>query len=257
MVLRKVVIAVMVLNTLEPAGSGAEIRDRPAAGNDYVVLLHGLGRTSWSMKRLQWALERKHFHVINIGYPSTRLTIPAAADRLSNTLKERIHDPAARIHFVTHSLGGIVLRQYLAEHRLKNLGRVVMLAPPNQGSELADKLKGFWPYRFFVGPAGAQLGTDTDSFPKRLPPIDFELGVIAGDRSLNPLFSAWIPGSDDGKVSVRSTRTDGMSGFLVVHRSHTWIASNRKVISAVVRFLQTGQFTRTSNPCKDSSGVKS
>jgi len=235
-------VAVMALNFLKPAVDGAEIGLRPNSGGDYVVLIHGLGRTAWSMKRLEWTLERKHYRVINLSYPSTRLSIPAAAKRLEDVLNERISDRKARVHFVTHSLGGIVLRQYLLDHRPENLGRVVMLAPPNRGSELAVKLKSIWPCQFLLGPAGRRLGTDPGSVPRRLPPADFELGVIAGDRSLNPLFSAWIPGPDDGKVSVQSTRVEGMSDFLLVHHSHTWMTWNRDVVSATVQFLQAGRF---------------
>jgi triacylglycerol lipase len=192
------------------------------------------------MKRVEWALRKQGYCVINVSYPSTRLSVEAAAARLDEVLRERIPDPNATIHFVTHSLGGIVLRQYLATHKLTNIGRVVMLAPPNQGSELADRLKDNILYRFATGPAGQQLGTDSSSLPAQLVPADFDLGVIAGDRSLNPLFSAWIPGPDDGKVSVESTRLDGMRDFLIVHHTHTWMMWRTEVIGAVVRFLQAG-----------------
>lgn len=218
----------------------------PAAeqrAGDCVVLLHGLGRSAWSMKRLEWALRKENYQVINRSYPSTRLSVAEAAAWLDDVLKDRPAG-AGQIHFVTHSLGGIVLRQYLAERPIENLGRVVMLAPPNQGSELADKLKPNALYRFFTGPGGQQLGTDAASLPRQLPPADFDLGVVAGDRSLNPLFSNYLPGPDDGKVTVASTRLAGMRDFLVVHHSHTWLAWTRPVTIAVKQFLKSGQFDR-------------
>jgi hypothetical protein len=130
----------------------------------------------------------------------------------------------------------------LAEVHPGNLGRVVMLAPPNRGSEVADRLKDNLFFKLCTGPAGQQLGTDESSVPRRLGPIDFELGVIAGDRSLNPLFSSWIPGPDDGKVSVAAARLDGMKDFLIVHHSHTWMPWSRNVVNATVRFLRAGCF---------------
>ena len=117
-----------------------------------------------------------------------------------------------------------------------------MLAPPNQGSDLAQRLKRYWVYRVATGPAGQQLGTDSSSLPGQLGPAEFELGVIAGDRSLNPLLSAWIPGPDDGKVSVRSTLLSGMCDFLVMHHSHTWMAWSTQVNIAVIEFLNYGRF---------------
>lgn len=211
---------------------------------DYVVLLHGLGRTPLSMKKLDWTLRSQNHRVINMAYPSTRVSIQDAAEFwLGEVLRTQTTNQTVRIHFVTHSLGGIVLRQYLSNHHIENIGRVVMLAPPNQGSELADRLKNNCFYRFATGPAGQQLGTSPTNLPQRLGRPDFELGVVAGDRSLNPLFSAWIPGPDDGKVSVRSTQIIGMEDFLLVHKSHTWMMWSRQVTSSVARFLQTGCFT--------------
>jgi triacylglycerol esterase/lipase EstA (alpha/beta hydrolase family) len=149
-----------------------------------VVLVHGLGRSALSMKGLEWALQKEGYRVINMSYPSSRLTVEETANGwLADLLKERLLDQAAKIHFVAHSLGGIVLRRYLAEHQVENLGRVVMLAPPNRGSELADKLKQNIIYKFFTGPAGQQLGTGAGCLPEQLGPAFFELGIIAGDRS--------------------------------------------------------------------------
>ena len=111
--------------------------------------------------------------------------------------------------------------------------------------ELAERLRNNRLYRLATGPAGQQLGTSESSVPRQLGPIDFELGVIAGDRSLNPLFSLWIPGADDGKVSVRGTQMPRMRDFLVVHRSHTWMAWSRKVTEAVTQFLRSGCFIKS------------
>jgi len=218
-----------------------------AASSDYVILLHGLGRTPLSMKRIEWTLQKQNYRVINVSYPSTRISIEDAADHwLGDVLKNQITDPAANIHFVAHSLGGIVLRQYLTNHEIPNLGRVVMLAPPNHGSELADRLKNNCLYRLATGPAGRQLGTSESCVPSQLAPVDFELGIIAGDRSLNPLFSSWIPGPDDGKVSVRSARIPG-ADFLLVHHSHTWMAWSREVNEATASFLKSGCFNKRQN----------
>jgi len=217
------------------------------AANDYVILLHGLGRTALSMKCLEWTLKKEGYHVINLAYPSTRISVQDAADRwLGKILAEQTPDKTVKIHFVGHSLGGIVLRQYLSDHQIENLGRVVMLAPPNQGSELADRLMNNCLYRLATGPAGQQVGTGDTSLPKQLGPADFELGIIAGDRSLNPLFSKWIPGPDDGKVSVLSAQLPGMRDFLVVHRTHTWMAWSREVTAAVSQFLKAGSFRNCS-----------
>ncbi len=247
----KIMFAVAMLDATRPAIAGAEPGGLQSNAGDYVVLLHGLGRTPLSMQRLEWTLKRQKYRVINPGYPSTRISIQDAADHwLGEILREQITDPAVKIHFATHSLGGIVLRQYLSNHKIENLGRVVMLAPPNQGSELADRLKGNCFYKFFTGPCGQQLGTDVSSVPKRLGPASFGLGIIAGDYSLNPLFSTWIPGPDDGKVSVRSTRIEGMQDFLVVHHSHTWMAWSKEVALAVAQFLKTGQFQAVRPECQ-------
>jgi triacylglycerol lipase len=241
----KLILAVMILNAARPAVASAEPRILPHHEGDYVVLLHGLGRTALSMKKLEWALAKDNYRVINLSFPSTRLSIEDAANSyLDEALRKRVNDQTVKIHFVTHSWGGIVLRQYLSNHKIENLGRVVMLAPPNHGSELADKLKNNCFYRFFTGPSGQQLGAGASSLPNQLGPADFELGIIAGDCTLNPLFSAWIPGLDDGKVSVRSTQLEGMQDFLVVHHSHTWLGWNGGVTLAVVQFLNTGHFTQ-------------
>jgi triacylglycerol lipase len=244
MSMKKMATLFGLLSGLVSAAHG-ESNLREEGAGDYVVLLHGLGRTRLSMSRIERVLQRQNYRVINVSYPSTRLSIEAAAqEALTKTLNEQVRDSSVRVHFVTHSLGGILLRQYLSSRRIENLGRVVMLAPPNQGSELVDKLKKNWLYQFATGPSGQQLGTDEDSVPRRLSAVNFELGVIAGTGSLNPIFSRCLPGLDDGKVSVESTKVRGMRDFLVVPYSHTWMSGRKPVVQSIVSFIQTGQFTQ-------------
>ncbi|MFT5837210.1 MAG: triacylglycerol lipase [Candidatus Azotimanducaceae bacterium] len=128
---------------------------------------------------------------------------------------------------------------------IPNLGRVVMLSPPNQGSEVVDKIGGSWIFRKVNGPAGQQLDTDTNSFVNRLAPIDFECGVLTGDRTINCINSLMIPGKDDGKVSVDSAQIEGVSAFKVVHATHPFIMKKKAVIQEVIHFLKTGAFQKS------------
>lgn len=223
---------------LAPAG-----RSVPAdAARDTVVLVHGLGRTKRSMNALAHHLGQEGFRVINFGYPSTRQPVGTSTEQLRETLQRDPGCGSGKIHFVTHSLGGIVVRALLKEQRPENLGRVVMLSPPNQGSEVADRLRNNIVYKWATGRAGQQLGTEPHSVPNQLGGVDFPVGVITGRRSWNPLFSMWIAGPSDGKVGVARARLAGMSDFLVVPRSHTYIMRSRGVIEQVARFLREGRF---------------
>jgi hypothetical protein len=219
-------------------------QDMPGKG-DYVVLLHGMGRTPRSLRKMEKRLLREGFSVVNLAYPSTRAPIETLATQyLARAIATQCRQPDKKIHFVTHSLGGIVLKYYLQDNTLPNLGRVVMLAPPNQGSELADRWQNNRLYRFFVGPAGQQLGTAPSSLPNRLGAMPFVFGVIAGDRSLNPLTSLLIPGADDGKVAVARTQIAGMKDFLLVHKTHIFIMQDRQVIDQTVYFINNCIFKR-------------
>ncbi|MFT4639595.1 MAG: triacylglycerol lipase [Verrucomicrobiales bacterium] len=214
-----------------------------AAAQETVVLLHGLARTSRCMGKMERSLEAKGYRVLNISYPSRKYP----AEALARIVRQQIVDANvlaedAPLHFVTHSLGGIIVR-YLQQHDpLPNVKRTVMLSPPNHGSEVVDTLGRFRLFKMINGPAGSQLGTGDDGFIAQLDSPDFEVGVITGDRSINLILSLFISGKDDGKVSVESARLPGMRDFRVVHTAHPFIMKNRQVIAATIRFLEQGRF---------------
>lgn len=209
---------------------------------DYVVLLHGMGRTHRSMRKMEKNLSEAGYRVLNLDYPSWRTPLADVSKLLHRTLESQCTNDSRKIHFVTHSYGGIVVRQYAQQHPSPRLGRVVMLAPPNQGSELVEDAKGTFLTKLVVPPTARALGTAANDVPRSLGRVGFELGVIAGDRSWNPLFSLLIPGPDDGQIAVKDARAPGTTDFLRVHATHTFMMRNETVIRHALHFLERGRF---------------
>ena len=242
-----------VLHRLKKIGDKPKVDYEPIRKNfqtdtmsDTVILLHGAGRSPRSMERMAKALTQQGYRIRNLGYPSRQLPIKGLAAHIGVQIDRLQLDQPTKIHFVTHSLGGIVLRYLLQNDAPPNLGRVVMLAPPNQGAVLADIFGRLPFFDWILGPVGAQIGTKPDSVPNILGPANFEVGIIAGNRSFNPLFSPLIPGPDDGRVAVESSKLAGMADFLVLPCIHPLIMNYKEVIRQAIHFLQHGCFERAN-----------
>jgi pimeloyl-ACP methyl ester carboxylesterase len=215
-----------------------------AASGESVVVLHGLARSSDSMSRMVSALEMAGYRVCNVSYPSRKHPIKAlTADFVAPAVRACLSSETDTVHFVTHSLGGVVVRQLARSEPNLRIGRVVMLSPPNHGSEVVDKLGKLSLFKLINGPAGLELDTSDTSLPRTLGPASFDVGIITGSRTINPILSWLIPGDDDGKVSIESARLEGMADFCVIAATHPFIMKNRQAIEQTLGFLAHGRFT--------------
>lgn len=211
-----------------------------------VILLHGVAKTKHCMHKLAKQLQVQGYCVINQSYPSFSDTLPDLAEKtIARLLAECPSDHL--VHFVTHSMGGILVRCYLAKHKVHNLGRVVMLGPPNQGSPLVDILEKLDNKHHFSTQPIMQLGTHRNGFTQQIGNANFELGIIAGKRSVNPILSLFLAGRDDGKVSVENTKLAGMKAHLTLPVTHPFMMKNPKVIQHVLSFLANGHFVASNN----------
>jgi len=228
----------------QPITSSAENLQQPVAGKGCAILLHGLARSASSFDKMAASLSQVGYRVINVDYPSRKQPVESLVSAYVS--KAVAECKGETTHFVTHSMGGILVRYYLANHSLENPGKVVMLSPPNKGSEVVDKLGNIPGFYAFNGPAGQQLGTADDSLPNQLGPVDYPVGVITGNRSINLILSMLIPGDDDGKVSVERAKLAGMADFLVLPHTHPMIMNSDEVIRQTHYFLINGSFDGTS-----------
>jgi triacylglycerol lipase len=220
---------------------------------DCVLLLHGLGRTAMSMSWLARDFRAAGFFVVNQGYPSRSGAVETFMPRVNKQIAQcRNARPAGRIHFVTHSMGGILLRQYfqdIQQHHQFNaahFGRAVMLGPPNQGSEVVDAWGKRWWFNLILGDAGSSLGSDPSSKPVQLPSLPIEFAVIAGTTGkigtrwfgLTPSFNR----ANDGKVAVESAKLDGMKDFIAVPIGHTTLPIKKHSRDLAMNFVMHGRF---------------
>ncbi|QPF88230.1 alpha/beta fold hydrolase [Bradyrhizobium genosp. L] len=210
---------------------------------DGVVMLHGIAGAARLLRRMELALEATGFTTLNLDYDSRRKSLGTLAEDIHPAVDLFAGGLDGSVHFVCHSMGGLLARAYLARHRPARLGRVVMLGTPNGGSEIADRLQHIRAYRALFGPAGQQLVTLRDATTAALlPQVDYPIGVIAGSRSVYPITSIPLPRPHDGRVSVAKTRLDGMADHIVIRTSHPWLVRHRGSIAQTIAFLRDGKF---------------
>lgn len=205
-----------------------------------VMLLHGIWRTSKSMVFIARHLRKQGYAVLNLTYPSTKLPLEALVEEIHAKIADFAE--GATTHFVGHSMGGLLIRAYLTRYRPPTLGRVVMLGTPNHGSEVADFLKDWRLFRRVFGPAGQQHITNQAAIAPLFGPVDYPLGIIAGDRSLDVVCRRIIGKPNDGKVSIESTKLEGMADHCVVPVSHLMLTYRRRVNRLIAQFLKEGRF---------------
>lgn len=218
----------------------SKLADENLSGES-VILLHGLARTNRSLSKLEDKLKQQGFRVINATYPSRKHIVQELVEPTINEALAKCEN-SQRVHFVTHSMGAILVRAYLKNNTVNNLGRIVMLGPPNKGSQVVDRLKNLPGFKLINGPAGMQLGTNVDDLPNTLGPVDYDVGVIAGSKSVNLILSMMLPSPNDGKVSVENTKLAGMNDHIVMPVTHPFMMKNNRVIYQVLHYLINGRF---------------
>lgn len=237
-VLRHLICVIAVLALCAPPALSTE--------KDTVIILHGIAKDSGSMSPVEAILRADGYKTLSITYPSTEMNLDGIAQHLRTTsLTPAFWAETRKVHIVTHSMGGLVARRYLDRYKqaipADKMGRVIMLAPPNGGSEVADLIHTLPPYRWYYGPAGDELTTATQMRNKSS--IYYDLGIIAGTKEWPYFVAAFVvPGSSDGRVSVKNTKISGMKDHITVSATHTFIMDKPDVHKQILRFLKTGAF---------------
>lgn len=233
----KIVFVFIILNILFLELIHAETKSVKCA-----IVLHGLARTSNSMNTITKALKKAGYITLNQSYESTKKKIEELSPVISEAMDFCKQQNANEIYFVSHSMGGILVRHYFQNKQAENVKAVVMFSPPNHGSEIVDAFKNQSWFKWLNGPAGSQLGTEPTSLPNSLKPINLSVGVLTGNESSDPWFSYLFKGPNDGKVSMESAKLQEMKDFLVVPHGHTFIMNADDVVEQTLYFLKNNKF---------------
>ena len=213
-------------------------KELPEMTGHAVILLHGIIRSSKSMSRMQKSLNEAGFVPVPFDYPSTQANLDRCSEYLDQVLKSL--NGVKKISFVTHSMGGLVVRNWLRNHKDKRLTRLVMLGTPNKGAEMADKLRNVKLFKLILGPAGQQLVSGDASDIAKLPVPEFEFACIAGARGTAEGYNPIIPGDDDGTVAVSSVMLEGAADSEVFPVLHSFLPLHAAVIKSTQCFLKSG-----------------
>lgn len=212
-----------------------------APSTHLVLLVHGILRSTGTFSGMEKALIEAGFDAVAISYPSTRSTIEEHAEGLARLLDRQ--EGSETVSFVTHSMGGLVVRHLLAREAawMGRIGihRIVLIAPPNQGSAIARLLEDVPAYRLIYGAAGQQLTPEEVS---KIPMLAHSFAIIAGGKRDGSGFNPLLPGDDDGTVRVAETDLDGAADFLVVPEIHATISNHPDTVRATIGFLKQGKF---------------
>ncbi len=211
-----------------------------------VVLQHGMWRSSASLGRLQRSLESHGYEVLNTSYPSQSESIESHAERLGCALETHLRqreEPYARLCFVGHSMGGLVIRAYLAGQNVHKADTCVFIATPHRGATLADQNKDTLLFRTFMGDDAALQLCTTSQFFKRLKPLDCQaIGTIVGGAGDGAGYSANIPGDDDGIVGVTEAHLHEETNSIRIAQGHTRLTFSDESIRLVLQFLKHREF---------------
>ena len=227
----------------------AELREQqqlPPMCGKAVVFVHGIIRSSKSFHKMRARFEQDGYCTFGFDYPSTRVTIPEAAEYLHQCLSSL--EGVEEINLVVHSMGGLVVRTYLMEHQDPRIRRMVMIGVPNLGAHMADHLQKNLLFRTIFGPAGQQLVSSDgcrdgeSAFIASLPVPEFEFGIIAGSRGTDTGYNPLIPGDDDGTVNIECTKLPGAADFTTVRGLHSFLMNTDEAVESAVRFVETGRF---------------
>jgi len=231
-------------------------RDRklPPMDGKAVVVLHGLGRSRSSMNAIcNYLRNNGGYRIVNVEYPTTQYNVANHAKTIRRLVNHL--DGVEQINFIAHSMGNIVIRHYLGDleraeagelsaadrRAMERFGRFVMLAPPNQGSQLAEIFANNLLFKQIAGDAGQELGRRWPEVEKRLAKPRFQFGIIAGGngkQGYNPI----LDGDNDGVISTDTAKLAGARDFIVVPSMHSFIMDKVQVQKYALNFLRHGSF---------------
>ena len=212
-------------------------------GEESVIVIHGFARRARSMDIIAAEIHKAGYEVRNVDYASLNQNITDIKEDVFEKFNQYISENQnKKIHFVGHSLGGLLIRSYLGENKINNLGSVVLMGTPNKGTPLVNEYQDKW-YFSWLGPVVSELGVDTSDFLKTLQAPYYTVGVIAGNKPYTR-FATSLKGSNDGMLTVESAQLEGMRDFIVIDVNHASMKRNPRVIEQVIHFLKHSQFKK-------------